>query len=229
MEKTQLLFVLKMFVCLTILAIWIKQIRADEVVSTSGEQVEEELTESLKEYKPTESDIEFAGDVSSKGLDMTLDYINELLTQNKIYGEGYSDIRGKARRSDLFVFVSISMPLTTLREYAKEAVKYNAVLVFKGLAKEGVEGWKELAKTVEDIDIGKEDVGVQIDEEAFEEFEVRAVPTIVLRKGDFCLKNMSCKTTFDKVSGNIGIKAALEQFANEGEMQIRAQELIDDN
>ena len=223
MAKTKLLSILKIFIITATLDSYAFSETAPELFDET--QVRE-MMEQLDAHKPTQADIEFADDVSRKGLDMTLDYINELLGKNKVYGEDYVVTPEKARRDGLFVFVSHSMPVSTLREYASEAVKYNAALVFKGLPFEGSGAWGEFAKLVQSLNVGDVGVAIQIDEEPFDEFEIKSVPTIILREEKFCMQNMSCKPAFDKISGNIGIRYALEQFARDGEMRARAGELL---
>jgi type-F conjugative transfer system pilin assembly protein TrbC len=67
---------------------------------------------------------------------------------------------------------------------------------------------------------------MQIDDETFERFGINAVPTILLVKEEDCLEAQSCKVTYDKITGSIGIKAALEKFAINGDLSQEAQELL---
>jgi type-F conjugative transfer system pilin assembly protein TrbC len=65
------------------------------------------------------------------------------------------------------------------------------------------------------------DGSVQIQEDAFDNYKVLVVPTIVLAKED-----ENGKLTFDKVSGNISIFSALELFAQDGDMSIEAKSIL---
>jgi hypothetical protein len=61
---------------------------------------------------------------------------------------------------------------------------------------------------------------VQIQEDAFDNYKVSVVPTIVLAKEE------GGKLTFDKVSGNISIFSALEIFSYIGDMSIEAKNIL---
>lgn len=85
-------------------------------------------------------------------------------------------------RPVLRVFVSSSMNTTLLRSYVEEAKSYEAVLVFKGLPRGS---WHKLSQLVTEIVGGNEDgVAIQIDDEAFDHFGIKGVPSFVLSKED---------------------------------------------
>jgi hypothetical protein len=71
----------------------------------------------------------------------------------------------------LFVFVSFSMPEASLKSLAKDATKYNAVLVMRGLFEDS---FVKTANKLKDLGIG-----VDINPELFEEHQITAVPTFV--------------------------------------------------
>lgn len=128
------------------------------------------------------------------------------------------------------VFVSSSMPLSVLKTYYKACVKYNGIMVFKGLPQGS---FKELYKSVAEITAitakgahSSNDGAIQIDDEIFELFGVSSVPTIILSKESDCLFNQSCKRVFDKIEGNIGIKRALEEFAGSGDLKSEARKIL---
>ena len=139
---------------------------------------------------------------------------------------------GKHSSFGLYIFVSTSMSKVLLKSYLAEASKYGGVLVFKGLP-EG--SFKELTKLITELVDGKNIIAdgpsIQIDDEAFGRFNVTAVPTIVLVKDGECSPSvMDSKTTpstqsvkfnlvtFDKITGNLGIRYALQQFSESGEL-----------
>lgn len=135
--------------------------------------------------------------------------------QNITIGEEQADLverfQSKAR---LRVFVSSSMGRNLLRHYVKEAKKYGATLVFRGLPNGS---WLELASLVTAITNSNEsEIEMQIDDEIFERFNIKEVPAVVLSLG----------SKFDKVSGNIGIRAALELMKKEGELKQGALALL---
>lgn len=131
--------------------------------------------------------------------------------------------------ASLRVFVSSTMPIETLKSYYRACAKYGGVMVFKGLPNGS---FKELYKLVADITAsgnkqeGKEEAAMQIDDEVFTKFEITHVPAIVISKESDCLFNQSCHVMFDKVSGNIGIKRALEEFAGSGDLSAEAARIL---
>jgi type-F conjugative transfer system pilin assembly protein TrbC len=127
-------------------------------------------------------------------------------------------------RPRLQIFVSSSMPISLLKSYAKEAAKYNGVLVFRGLP-DG--SFHKLSRLVADISGGSaEGIAMQIDDEAFKAFNIKIVPTIVLSKEASIFSEQVKGGAFDKVGGNVTIRYALELFAKEGDLKTNALELL---
>ena len=125
-------------------------------------------------------------------------------------------------RPALQVFVSSAMPKELLKKYAVEAKRYGGVLVFRGLPSGSVLKLTDLVISISSSDSAP----MQIDDEAFAAFDVNSVPTIVLSKSTSLFSDQQSTENFDKVTGNITIKAALELFANSGEMQPAARERL---
>jgi type-F conjugative transfer system pilin assembly protein TrbC len=127
-------------------------------------------------------------------------------------------------RPILQIFVSSSMPIGLLKSYAREAIRYNGVLVFRGLP---AGSFYKLSQLVTDIssDITGY-IAMQIDDEAFKAFDIKSVPTIVLSKPASIFSEQVRGGSFDKISGNITIKYALEVFAKEGDLKTNAREVL---
>lgn len=114
----------------------------------------------------------------------------------------------------IIVFISSSIPISSLKNYALEAKNYNnIVFLMRGLVDSSFMRTKDFVLSF--------DGGVQIQEDAFNNYNISVVPTIVLAKED---KNG--EITFDKVSGNISISSALEIFAQGGDMQLEAKSIL---
>jgi type-F conjugative transfer system pilin assembly protein TrbC len=115
----------------------------------------------------------------------------------------------------LRVFVSSSMGIKLLQDYARMANKFGARLILRGLPGES---WQELAKIVRAIEI--EDLALEIDDLAFEQYQISAIPAFVLAQeqqmSDLLANNHLAVKKFDKVTGNIGIKRALEMIETSG-------------
>jgi type-F conjugative transfer system pilin assembly protein TrbC len=125
----------------------------------------------------------------------------------------------------LKVFISSSMGLELLKTYVRQAKRYGGVLVFNGLPDNS---WVKLNKTVTEIVGDEEGVGIQIDPEEFDRFNIKTVPAFVLIKEADLITGTSeepaeDKVIYDKVTGNIGIEAALCLFAEKGELSLEAE------
>jgi len=189
-----------------------------------------EISDSAPNFIPKfkEEDIRWASGVASSARDMTFKDLKEkfeaqeeLERRRSKPGNGHevdTDFHNK-RPSGLYVFVSNSMNKTLLKSYLKEAKKYRAILVFKGLP-DG--SFKEFNKMIIDL-IGDdeelpENLAIQIDDEAFDNFSINAVPAFVLKSSEEFTPNQDNQkeVAYDKITGNIGIKYALEQFSESG-------------
>ena len=141
------------------------------------------------------------------------------LTDLDEQGRNYRD------SSTLKVFVSSSMGRELLKTYVKEAKRYGAVLVFNGLPGNS---WVKLNKTVMEMVEDQEGVGIQIDPEEFDRFNIKTVPAFVLIKEADWITGTSeemveDRVIYDKVTGNIGTEAALRLFAEQGELGAMAR------
>ena len=136
------------------------------------------------------------------------------LTDLDEQGRNYRD------SSTLKVFVSSSMSTELLKTYVKEAKRYGAVLVFNGLPGNS---WVKLNNMIMEIVEDQEGVGIQIDPEEFDRFNIKTVPAFVLIKEADWITGTSKemaedRVIYDKVTGNIGTEAALRLFAEQGEL-----------
>lgn len=126
-------------------------------------------------------------------------------------------------RPVLQIFVSSSMSKQLLKNYAKEAHRYNGVLVFRGLPSNS---FRKLTNLVMDISDEKFPVPMQIDDEAFTSFSIKTVPSIVLTIPNAMFSKQTSPEKFDRITGNITIKAALEIFAEQGDLALSAREML---
>jgi type-F conjugative transfer system pilin assembly protein TrbC len=125
----------------------------------------------------------------------------------------------------LKVFISSSMGPELLKTYVRQARRYGAVLVFNGLPGNS---WVKLNNMIMEIVEDQEEVGIQIDPEEFDRFNIKTVPAFVLIKEADLITDTSeepakDKVIYDKVTGNIGIESALRLFAEKGELGLEAQ------
>lgn len=172
--------------------------------------------------------------ISREGLLVKWQELMEMLKKNSDknyyeYGDFNEDINsaigGKSCGGKLRIFVSKSMGISLLKEYVKESKKYGAILVLNGFPDKG--SVRKLAQFIDKITDG-EDAEIQIDDEAFKRYQVRAVPTFILteEKSVGYVERESSKELFDRVEGNIGIKGALNMFAEHGELSYLAKSMM---
>lgn len=181
---------------------------------------------SLLLFKPCvygdESDMEWAQEMATDNQRIFMDNLKEMMEM-----PGFDeDLKAEVLkpRPQLQIFVSHSMPISLLKSYAKEAAKYNGVLVLRGLP---AGSFHRLAKLVSDISgDNAEGIAMQIDDEAFKAFDIKSVPTIVLSKPASIFSEQLKGGAFDKIGGNVTIKYALEVFAKEGDLKENAREVL---
>jgi type-F conjugative transfer system pilin assembly protein TrbC len=179
-------------------------------------------------------DLNFATELQKNSTAMVWQNLKEIFTQTEQAqdSKNLQDTTLTKQESELYVFVSTSMPKPLLKAYAQEAKKYGGVLVFKGLPNGS---FKELAVLVAELTIdpvGTKDannsLGLQIDDEAFDRFDVSAVPTIILSTTSEYQPHQTSTVIYDKITGNVGIKYALEQFSSSGVLAIDAAERLNE-
>jgi len=181
-------------------------------------------------------DLNFATELQKSSTAMVWQHLKEIFVQATQLETGSNpnlpNTTPAKQESELYVFVSTSMPKPLLKAYASEAKKYGGVLVFKGLPSGS---FKELAVLVAELNTGSIDAasdtslpGMQIDDEAFDRFEVSAVPTIILSTTSEYQPHQTTQVIYDKITGNVGIKYALEQFSSSGTLAKEATERLDE-
>ena len=129
------------------------------------------------------------------------------------------DLSGpRSGTAEVLVFTSLSVPAASWRQWAREAARTGAPLVLRGVGEGGLPG---TAKRIGER-LGGAEAGVVIDPRLFRLFGVTRVPAIVVVPGDVppC-SSRGCADDpappHDRVTGNIGLAAALEAVAEEGD------------
>ena len=175
-------------------------------------------------------DLKVAEDLADQAKRLTLDGTHKKwLELEKMLGK-HKDVNAEEEKYDVNdfgisfkIFVSRSMGRNLLKEYVNAAKRYQATLVFKGLPDDS---WNSLSNLIADITGNNlDEVSMQIDDEAFKEFNIITVPSFVLVKEENIFSENS-KTKFDKVSGSVGVRRALEMFADGGELSDVASKML---
>ena len=127
-------------------------------------------------------------------------------------------LAGRPHSGEVLVFLSLAVPPASWAQWAREAARASVPLLLRGVAPVGLQA------TVMDIGkrLGGHDAGVAIDPRLFRLFGVERVPAIVVVPGGVpACASRGCTEDapppFDRVTGNIGLVAALEAIAAEGE------------
>ena len=168
-----------------------------------------------------ESDLEWAKGVAQRDHKMVMENFKNSMG-DKDFDQDLRESILKPRPL-LQIFVSSSMSKESLKSYVREAHRYNGVLVFRGLQQGS---FRKITDLVMDISDEQYPVAMQIDDEAFAQFGVTVVPAIVLTVAASMFSEQTSKEKFDKVTGHITIKAALEMFAAKGDLAANAKERL---
>ena len=120
--------------------------------------------------------------------------------------------------AEVLIFTSLSVPAASWRQWASEAAKTGAPLVLRGV---GEGGLPETAKRIGER-LGGHKAGIAIDPRLFRLFDVTRVPAVVVvPNGVASCRSRGCAEDpappHDLVTGNIGLAAALETVAEEGD------------
>ena len=120
--------------------------------------------------------------------------------------------------AEILIFTSLSVPAASWRQWADDAARSGAPLVLRGVADGG------LPKTASEIRtrLGGHEAALAIDPRLFRLFAIVRVPAVVVVPGGVpACESRGCSDDppppHDLVSGNIGLVAALEVVAAEGD------------
>ncbi len=129
--------------------------------------------------------------------------------------------RGTTARNgaaEILIFTSLSVPTASWRQWAHDAARSGAPLVLRGV---GAGGLRETARRI-GARLGGHEPGIAIDPRLFRLFGIERVPAVVVVPGGVppC-ESRGCSgdpaPPHDLVAGNIGLVAALEAVAVEGD------------
>ena len=124
---------------------------------------------------------------------------------------------GRNATAEILVFTSLSVPAASWRQWAHDAARSGAALVLRGV---GERGLPDTAKRIADR-LGGAKVGVAIDPRLFRLVGIDRVPAVVIVPGGVppC-RSRGCAEDpappHDRITGNIGLVAALRAVADEG-------------
>ena len=125
-------------------------------------------------------------------------------------------LSGRPHGPEVIVFMSLSAPAASWRQWSREAARIGAPLVLRGF---GPDGFQATVKRIGPY-LDREG-GAAIDPRLFRLFGVTAVPAVAVVPGGVppCKSRGCAKDSappHDRIAGNIGLEAALEAIAAEG-------------
>jgi len=114
----------------------------------------------------------------------------------------------------LIAFVSFSMPEDSLKAILEQVDRVGGTVLLRGLVNNS---FKDTATVVARL-VEEHGTGFGVDPKLFAKYDINTVPAFVVPNGE---------TSFDKISGNISLVAALEALVQEGNNPEAALLLLD--
>ncbi|MEQ9115669.1 MAG: type-F conjugative transfer system pilin assembly protein TrbC [Rickettsiales bacterium] len=217
MEKKKLLYWLTTLIAFSVteanaekLETIVNQVR-DNIAKSSSQYTEvvKEHEEKIEDQREFYKDLVKKANVAIKGHALEIDKDKSVTIYKKggivqqIVKNHKLDLTPKIN-TGLLIFVSFTMPKEMLWSYMEQAITHNARLVIRGLVDNS---FKKTIKAMQ-LDNNRKLI-VDVNPKAFAEYKVNQVPAIVL----------SNKETYDKFTGSISIKHALEEIRNSGDLK----------
>ncbi len=168
--------------------------------------------ESLAEdfQQPSEEGIAFAKEMieqmeaekfqkMTKDLEFLVKQLSEEGKNCKHCSSAIENIEIKNPKDGILVFVSFSMPKASLIKLNKQAQKYNATLIMRGIYKNS---FSEMRKKI--LEISPDGLSINIDPKAFEQYNIKQVPTFVLVENN---------KEINRLAGNVSLDYAYEKLS----------------
>lgn len=147
------------------------------------------------------------------------DLANELIEKSQgvmseVFGTSQKYDNSKSLYTDFLIFASFSMGEKNLENLIKLATSYNGAVILRGFKNDS---FKETAAFLSKFSQEKE--GILIDPNLFSEYGVTKVPTFILTKTCEEGLQVNCKTVYDKLTGMVSPRYALQKFSETGELK----------
>jgi conjugal transfer pilus assembly protein TrbC len=112
---------------------------------------------------------------------------------------------------DLFVFISLKMPIESLRRLANDSAKVNAIFVLRGLVNNS---WTQTVSTI--AQLKNENINVVLDPNFYKKYKVTQVPAVVLVDTKSTLgddaEGCALPDSYAKATGDVTLRFALEHI-----------------
>ena len=181
--------------------------------------LESKLNEDVKNTKPI---IEPKFEITQENQDLA----NELIEKSQgvmseVFGTSQKYDDSKSLYTDFLIFASFIIGEKNLENLIRLATSYNGAVILRGF-KNG--SFKETAAFLSKFSQEKE--GILIDPNLFLEYGVTKVPTFILTKPCEEGLQVNCKTVYDKLTGMVSPRYALQKFSETGELKEFAKESL---
>lgn len=130
----------------------------------------------------------------------------------------------KREEANFYIFASFSLSDNVLREMIDYAKVYNGIIVFRGLENNS---FKVTSEHIQKIAKEDAEAAIIIDPTLFTKFEIKQVPSFIIAKEELCAAQMNCSNSYDKLTGNVTPRFALEKFAEKGELSTYAARILE--
>ncbi len=195
--------------------------------SITPEAAEVEYQSALTTAQNSLSQAENVADAKSELANNGFSTLADEISQSSSTGQS-KDAQG------LIEFISLGMPVASLRQILTDAAHYNIPVVIRGILQNN---WTLTSQTIFNLvhPQGEPQInsGVEIDPLWFREFHVDEVPALVAVNPNVAPcepDDKTCSPSFDVVYGNISIQNALNLIAERGEVASAvAKDALGDN
>ena len=120
----------------------------------------------------------------------------------------------KEPSESIFIFVSFSMPKTSLQQWLAQAHRIGASVVIRGLINNA---FKDTLSTMTAL-LSDNVSGLLLDPTLFQKFDIKQVPAVVISKSSTCSNVQSCLPRFDVIYGDVTLDYALQQLQDKGSL-----------
>jgi type-F conjugative transfer system pilin assembly protein TrbC len=124
----------------------------------------------------------------------------------------------------VLLFVSFSMPSLALQQYIVQANHFHIPMVIRGLVNDS---FQQTARTLFYITQSHNQGGVAINPFWFRDYQIHAVPALVVTQSCEGRKASHCHAAYDVVYGNIPIARALSLVAQRGDASAVAKQQLE--
>ncbi|KVU94157.1 conjugal transfer protein [Burkholderia ubonensis] len=124
----------------------------------------------------------------------------------------YEERAGQRKQAELLAFASLSMPAESLKRLIRDTARVGGVVVLRGFKDRS---FKATAAAIQAL--GVDTSAVQINPNAFKQYRISAVPTVVLVKADHVLdldaEGCALPENFAGISGDVTLPYSLREIA----------------